>query len=49
MNDAARALVSSIGSVDVDDDGSCSVDSCLKTENDRNFCKLTAICVKLTG
>ncbi|KAL5249183.1 hypothetical protein ACHWQZ_G018138 [Mnemiopsis leidyi] len=49
MNDAAKAQVSSIGSVDIDDDGSCYVDRCLKTETDRNFCKLTAVCVKLTG
>ena len=49
MNDAARKLVNSIGSVAMDDGGSCSIDKCLKTETDRNFCRLTAICIKLTG
>lgn len=49
MNDAARALVNSIGSVGVDDDGTCHINNCLTTENDANFCKLSAVCSKLTG
>merc|ERR1712003_408803 len=49
MNDAARALVNSIGGVAVGDDGSCSIYKCLEKETRRNFCKLTAVCAKLTG
>ena len=49
MTEAARELVNSIGSVPVNDDGTCSIENCLEKETDKNFCELSAICVKLTG
>ena len=44
MNEGARAKVNSIGSVELNSDGSCSIDDCLKDKSAEKFCKLTVIC-----
>ena len=46
MNDAAREQINSIGTVALNDDGSCSIENCVNEGEDK-MCKLSAICEKL--
>ena len=48
LTDANRARITSIGSIDINDDGTCSIENCLNNPGHR-WCKLTAVCKKLTG
>ncbi|KAL5252435.1 hypothetical protein ACHWQZ_G015268 [Mnemiopsis leidyi] len=44
-----RARINSIGAVDINGDGTCSMSDCLTEPQDHQWCKLTAVCKKLTG
>merc|ERR1712176_89734 len=44
-----RVRINSIGAVDINDDGSCSMENCLTNPAGHQWCKLTAVCKKLTG
>jgi len=49
LTDVNRARINSIGAVGINDDGSCSMTDCLKNPHGHQWCKLTAVCKKLTG
>jgi len=49
ISDSSRSKINSIGSVDVNDDGSCTLSDCLVNQHAHMWCKLTAVCKKLTG
>ncbi|XP_063693608.1 uncharacterized protein LOC134825361 [Bolinopsis microptera] len=49
LTSANKARIKSISSIDVNDDDSCSMDNCLDNPSASMWCKLTAICKKLTG
>merc|ERR1712176_61730 len=44
-----RVRINSIGAVGINDDGSCSMENCLTNPAGHQWCKLTAVCKKLTG
>jgi len=46
---ASRAKINSIGSVEMNEDGSCTMSDCLTNPHGHQWCKLTAVCKKLTG
>eukprot|EP00116_Pleurobrachia_bachei_P018629 sb/3478891/ len=47
LSEDVKAQISSISSVQPNAAGVCAMENCLETEG--QFCKLTAICTKLTG
>lgn len=49
LSEGNRAKISSISSVEPDENGVCAIENCMEAKNPNTFCKLTAICTKLTG
>ena len=49
LSESNKDRINSISAVAINDDGSCSMENCLENSAENMWCKLTAICKKLTG